>query len=103
MSGLTRGILKLVIRILTPIIFIVLAIAVPSFDRIVSLLGSLACFTVCIILPCAFHLRLFGNDLSLKQKILDWTLIVVCTILATAGTICACLPKELLGVRSQPA
>ncbi|KAK3676504.1 hypothetical protein LTR78_003780 [Recurvomyces mirabilis] len=86
LSGWTRGILKIVIRITCTIIFVVLAIAIPEFDTIMSLLGSVACFTICIILPCAFHLKLFGKELSKKQKALDWSLIVVSTVLAVVST-----------------
>lgn len=97
MSNMTRGILRVTIRVVVPVIFTLLAIVVPSFDRIMSLLGSLACFSICIILPCAFHIKIFGKDLSLKRRILDWMLIIVCTILSTAGTVCAFLPKQMLG------
>lgn len=98
MSGLTRGILLIAIRISVTVIIVVLAILIPSFDKIMALLGSLACFTICIILPCAFHLKIFGKELQKRQRFLDWTLIVVCTILAVAGTVAALIPKHLLGV-----
>lgn len=98
MSALSRGILTITIRVITVIVIVVIAIFVPSFDRVMALMGSLACFTICIILPCGFHLKIFGKDLSLKQKMWDWFLIVLCTILAVAGTVCACLPKSLLGL-----
>ena len=97
MSGFTRGILKIAIRVLMPVVLVVIAILVPSFDRVMTLLGSLACFTICIILPCSFHLKIFGKEFKLRQRILDWTLIVVCTVLAVLGTVCSFLPKKLLG------
>lgn len=98
MSALSRGILTIAIRIITIIVIVVVAIFVPSFDRVMALMGSLACFTICVILPCGFHLKIFGKDLSFKQKLWDWFLIVVCTMLAIVGTISACLPKSLLGI-----
>lgn len=98
MSGLSRGLLKISIRVLTTVSIVVIAIFVPSFDRVMSLLGSMACFTICIILPCAFHLKIFGKELSFKQRVLDWTLVIVCTILAILGTVAAFVPKHLLGV-----
>jgi vesicular inhibitory amino acid transporter len=99
MSGLTRGILKLTIRIVLPLLIVIVAIFIPSFDKIMSLLGSLAGFTICIILPCLFHLTLFKGQLSVKQRVLDWTLVVVATIIACFGTVFAFLPKSLLGIR----
>lgn len=86
-------------RLSVIVIVIMLSIFVPSFDKVMSLLGSFACFTVCIVLPCAFHLKLF--DLSRTQRIIDWTLLVVCSILAIAGTIAAFLPEEMVGVKSK--
>ncbi|KAI7322028.1 vacuolar amino acid transporter-like protein 1 [Hortaea werneckii] len=86
LSGYTRGILKVVLRIGITILFVILAILVPQFDTIMSLLGAVACFTICIILPCAFHLKLFGHEIPRAQKALDWGLIVVSTALAVVST-----------------
>ncbi|KAF1947120.1 hypothetical protein EJ02DRAFT_366076 [Clathrospora elynae] len=97
MSGLSRGFLKISLRIITIFIFVVIAILFPSFDRIMTLLGSVACFSICIILPLAFHLKLFGKEISRGEKTMNWVLIVVCTIMAIVSTVFACLPKEMLG------
>ncbi|RMY51850.1 hypothetical protein D0865_06108 [Hortaea werneckii] len=86
LSGYTRGILKVVLRIGITVLFVILAILVPQFDTIMSLLGAVACFTICIILPCAFHLKLFGHEIPRAQKALDWGLIVVSTALAVVST-----------------
>jgi len=94
LSGLTRGILKVTVRIVCIIVFVILAILVPDFDRIMSLLGAVACFTICIILPCGFHLKLFWKDMPKWQKGLDWTLIVVSTLLGLISTAANCVPRE---------
>ncbi|KAI6820091.1 vacuolar amino acid transporter-like protein 1 [Hortaea werneckii] len=86
LSGYTRGILKVILRIGITVLFVILAILVPQFDTIMSLLGAVACFTICIILPCAFHLKLFGHEIPRAQKALDWGLIVVSTALAVVST-----------------
>ncbi|EKG15973.1 Amino acid transporter transmembrane [Macrophomina phaseolina MS6] len=96
-SGLNRGILKLFIRILTTVVFVIIAIIFPSFDRIMTLLGAIACFSVCLILPLAFHIKLFGKELGFLEYWSNWALIVVSTIMAVVSTIFACLPKELIG------
>ena len=98
LSGATRGILKVTVRILCTVVFIVLAIAIPQFDTIMSLLGSVACFTICIILPCAFHLKLFGEELTRWHRALDWTLIVISTVLAVVSTGFNFVPKSKLGL-----
>ncbi|CAA9958101.1 hypothetical protein CFE70_001655 [Pyrenophora teres f. teres 0-1] len=97
MSGLTRGILKVSLRIITIIVFVVIAIVFPSFDRIMTLLGSVACFSICIILPLMFHLKLFGKEISGQEKLMNYILIIVSSIMAVISTVFACLPKEMLG------
>jgi vesicular inhibitory amino acid transporter len=98
MSGLNRGILKATIRILCTVVFVVLGILVPEFDRIMSLLGSVACFTICIILPLAFHLKIFGDSIPRSEKIMNWALIIISTILAIIGTVFNFIPRSVLGI-----
>lgn len=97
LSGATRGIMKVTVRILCTAVFVVLAILVPQFDRIMSLMGALAGFTICIVLPCGFHLKLFGKELSRWHKAMDWTLIVVSSVLALVSTAFNFIPREKLG------
>ncbi|KIW00791.1 uncharacterized protein PV09_07770 [Verruconis gallopava] len=97
MSGFNRGLLKATIRILTVLIFVGIAIVFPSFDRIMTLLGSVCCFTICIILPLAFHLKLFSSEIGRAEKALNWVLIVISSIMAIVSTVFACLPKDLIG------
>ena len=95
LSGYTRGIFKFMIRIFTVAVIILIAILIPSFDTIMALMGSAMAFSICIVLPLAFHLKLFGKELGVKEKILNWFLIVVCTIMAVIGTVWVFLPKQL--------
>ncbi|KAL5121622.1 hypothetical protein ACEQ8H_000308 [Pleosporales sp. CAS-2024a] len=97
MTGLNRGIAKVSLRIGTIITFVVIAVLFPSFDRIMTLLGSVACFSICIILPLAFHLKLFGKDIGATEKTLNWLLIALSSLMAVVSTVFACLPKELIG------
>ncbi|KAF1953179.1 hypothetical protein CC80DRAFT_596062 [Byssothecium circinans] len=97
MSGLNRGLAKFSLRIAVILLFVLIAIVCPSFDRIMTLLGSVACFSICIILPLAFHLKLFGKELGAVEKGLNWALIGVSSVMAAVSTVFACLPKEVLG------
>lgn len=97
MSGMARGILKFIVRVVTQIVFVLIAIVFPSFDRIMTLLGSVCCFGICIILPLAFHLKLFGKELGRGEYWANWSLIVVSTVMAVVSTVFACLPKDMLG------
>ena len=96
MSGLSRGFLVCLIRIATIVVVVVIAIVFPSFDRIMALLGSVACFTICIILPLAFHLKLFGKEIAVREKLLNWLLIVVSAVMAMVSTVFAFFPSEML-------
>lgn len=98
LSGFTRGILKTTVRIGCTILFVVLAIVFPQFDTIMSLLGAVACFTICIILPLAFHLKLFGKELSRWERCRDWTMMLVSTVLAVVSTAVNFVPREKLGL-----
>ncbi|KAG0637379.1 transmembrane amino acid transporter protein-domain-containing protein [Tuber brumale] len=97
MSGLTCGFLKSFIRIGVNASFVVIAILVPSFDRIMAFLGSALCFSICVILPMVFYLKIYGDEVPKRERRMNQILIVVCTIVATAGTVAAFVPKENLG------
>ena len=96
LPGLSRGILRVTIRIATLVVIIVIAIFFPAFDSIMAFMGSALCFTICIVLPCAFHLKIFGDKISMKERMLNWFLIVICSILALIGTAWAFLPKDMI-------
>ena len=98
-SATTKKIMVVLIRILLSIMFVIIAIVFPSFDQILALIGSLACSLVCIVLPCSFHLKMFGKHLSVTQKLLDLVLIALFLAGGIAGTVCALLPKQWLGIK----
>lgn len=78
-----------------------ISILVPDFDSIMGLMGSALCFTICVILPVMFYLKIFSRDggqIGRMETIVDWVLIVVCSGLGILGTVFAILPKEKLGL-----
>jgi solute carrier family 32 (vesicular inhibitory amino acid transporter) len=97
MQGFNRGLIKFAVRVLTQVLFVGIAIVFPSFDRIMTLLGSVCCFSICIILPLAFHLKLFGKELGRAEYWGNWALIAVSSAMAIVSTVFACFPKEMLG------
>jgi vesicular inhibitory amino acid transporter len=97
LSAYTRGLLKIAIRILVIITFVIISIVFPAFDSIMAFMGSTLCFTICVILPLLFHLKIFGKEISTEERILNWFLIAVSSILAAVGTVFAFLPKTLIG------
>lgn len=61
-----------------------------------ALMGSALCFTICIILPIAFYLKIFGREIPLGERVLDWVLLILSSIMAIVGTVWAFLPTESL-------
>lgn len=93
-----RKFIGAVTRILVLVVIVIIAILIPNFDTIMALMGSCLCFTICVILPLAFYLKTFQSVISLRERVLDWCLIVICTILAIFGTVWAILPKDKIGL-----
>ena len=99
LPGYSRGLLKCSIRVLLIVVITLLAVLVPSFDVVMALMGSAMCFNICIVLPLSFYLKIFGSEISRKERVFDWFLIIVCLVLAIMGTVWAFLPKSLTGAR----
>lgn len=93
---LRTGACRAVVRVTIVASFVAFAILIPEFHRIMSLLGAVACFGICIILPIAFHLKIFGGELSWVERTVNWFILVVSTILAVVSTACNFLPEEVL-------
>lgn len=93
----TYSIAKIFIRIAVVIVFVFISIIFPAFDSIMAFMGSTLCFTICVILPLLFYLKIFGKEISLRERVLDWVLIGVCSVMALVGTVWAFLPKSWIG------
>lgn len=91
-TGKAATIAMVLVRVFVIILIVFIAIVFPSFDRIMALMGSLLCFTICIILPLAFYLKIFGSEISLSERIFDWFLIIVSSVMAIVGTAWALMP-----------
>ena len=94
-SSYSRGFLRCGVRLFTIVIIVLIAISVPSFDTVMALLGSAMAFSICIILPVAFHLKLFYGDIGKLEKALHWFLIITCSVLAVIGTVWVFLPRQV--------
>lgn len=99
LSSWTRGVSRVAVRVVTVVVMVGVAVVFPAFDSIMAFMGSTLCFTICIILPLMFYLKIFGKEVSMREKMLDYFLIVVCSILAVIGTVFAFLPKEMIGAK----
>jgi vesicular inhibitory amino acid transporter len=97
LSNYLRGAIIITLRVLVIVTFVVIAIIFPAFDSIMAFMGSSLCFSICVILPLMFYLKLFGKEISTRERLLAYFLIIVCSTLALVGTIFAFLPKSLIG------
>ncbi|KAK5090801.1 hypothetical protein LTR05_000978 [Lithohypha guttulata] len=90
------------ICVLLNLVLLGVAIGFPDFDSIMALMGSALCFTICIILPITFYLKIFwgSDEIKRPERILCFVLIVICTVLAVIGTVFAVMPKDKIGVQS---
>ncbi|KAI9257518.1 transmembrane amino acid transporter protein-domain-containing protein [Helicostylum pulchrum] len=82
-------------RILASAIVIMVATVFPGFDRIMSLLGALFSFGISAIFPLVCYVKLFHQDLTLKDNVLIYSILTVSIIMATFGTIWSFLPNNL--------
>jgi len=65
---------------------LLVAIFIPSFSFLCSLVGLVCTMIVSVIFPAAAHLRLFGTRLPLWEKIIDCFFILCGVVMAIAGT-----------------
>ncbi|KAI6353546.1 hypothetical protein MCOR25_008950 [Pyricularia grisea] len=89
-------IMRAAIRILTILSFLVIAILFPEFDRIMAFMGSALCFSICVTLPIAFYLKLFASEISAREKVIAWVIMLTSCVMSLVGTVWAFLPKSLI-------
>lgn len=98
LSDLVSRILKVSIRLVVVFIFVFFSIVFPDFDRIIAFFGASLCVTICIAGPISFYLKIYGDQIPKWERYLDYTLLVIYTIMAVIGTIWCFIPPEAIGV-----
>ncbi|KAI1410172.1 transmembrane amino acid transporter protein-domain-containing protein [Hypoxylon sp. FL1857] len=97
LSSTSRGVLKALLRVFTLLVFLAIAILFPAFDTIMAFMGSALCFTICVTLPLAFYLKLFGREISVRERVFTWTIMLISITLSIVGTVWAFLPRDIIG------
>ncbi|KAI3343940.1 transmembrane amino acid transporter protein-domain-containing protein [Ustulina deusta] len=97
LSSTSRGLLKVLIRVITLLVFLGISILFPAFDSIMAFMGSALCFTICVTLPLAFYLKLFSREITAWERILCWSVMSLSFVISVVGTVWAFLPKHLIG------
>ncbi|XWS13472.1 hypothetical protein CRYUN_Cryun36dG0040000 [Craigia yunnanensis] len=84
------------------LVILSLALSVPYFEHVLSLTGSLVSVCICMILPCAFYIKLSWPQISKHLLMLNLSLIAFGSLLGVLGTISSAklLIKSLLRTHS---
>jgi solute carrier family 32 (vesicular inhibitory amino acid transporter) len=99
-KSLSHRLGRFVIGISGNILQLGISVLFPDFDSIMALMGSALCFTICVVAPVAFYLKIFGSskEIGFGERCVDWVLLVGCSGAAVLGTVFAIMPKERIGV-----
>lgn len=79
---LASGLIKFILLALA----LAVAIYVPSFSFLCSLVGMICTMTVSVIFPAAAYLKLFGHKLGFLEKLMYWSFVVAGFVMAVVGT-----------------
>jgi len=85
-TPLRRGIYRALIRMATVAVPVLIAIVFPDFDRIMAFLGSGMCILICVILPICYYFKILGHEISWRERVLCWFLLILGSICAIVGT-----------------
>jgi proton-coupled amino acid transporter len=83
----TNPAIRVVVRIGVVVLTAVVAYTTPDFGDYLSLVGSSLCIILAFLLPCYFHLALFGKELSWYERAFNYFLIVGGTLFGIVGTV----------------
>jgi vesicular inhibitory amino acid transporter len=73
--------------ILTSLLIVYLAMLIPNFDSIMSVLGAMFSFFISGIFPIMCHLKLYGSKIGLFERTISIILIIVAGAMAFTGTL----------------
>ncbi|KAJ3671484.1 hypothetical protein LUZ60_007563 [Juncus effusus] len=69
------------------IVILILALTVPFFQYVTSLTGSMVSVGIVIIFPCAFYLRICGEQITRDDVVMHWMIIALGVDIAVCGTL----------------
>ncbi|KAM3520827.1 hypothetical protein NHJ13051_006632 [Beauveria bassiana] len=91
-----RSVQRASVRVGVVVLLLVISIVFPAFDSVCAFLGAALCTLISVILPIAFYLKLFWNNISRMERIISWAIIVLFAVLGLMGTACTFLPKSVV-------
>lgn len=96
-SVLAKTIISAIIRFVVVLVLLLISIAFPAFDSVCAFLGAALCTLISIVLPISFYLKLYWKEISSRECVFLWLLLIVFSILGLVGTVWTFLPKHLVG------
>lgn len=87
MSSRKRMVIRAAVGSILVLVILVLALSVPYFEYVLSLTGSFVSICICVILPCAFYVKIFWPQISRASIALNVTLITFGALLGIFGTV----------------
>ncbi|KAL6864337.1 transmembrane amino acid transporter-like protein [Trichoderma novae-zelandiae] len=93
-----RSCQRALVRIAVVLVLLFISIVFPAFDSVCAFLGAALCSLISIVLPIAFYLKLYANDVAPRERLVLRCLLVVFAVLGLVGTVWTFLPKDLIGV-----
>ncbi|KAL7894178.1 transmembrane amino acid transporter domain-containing protein [Trichoderma sp. SZMC 28014] len=97
-SDFIKSCLRGLVRVVVVLILLCISILFPAFDSVCAFLGAALCSLISIILPILFYLKLYGKDVSVRERIVLLCLLALFSVLGLVGTVWTFLPKDLIGV-----
>jgi vesicular inhibitory amino acid transporter len=74
------------IKILLILLALWVAIYIPSFSFLCSMVGMICTMTVSVVFPAAAYLKMFGPKLKFGEKAMYWIFVIVGAVMAVVGT-----------------
>jgi vesicular inhibitory amino acid transporter len=81
---LSNRVFFIVERISVPALSILVSVLVPEFSSLMAFIGSFSAFMICVIGPISAKVALQG-----RCSLIDASLLVIATVMATWGTLAA--------------
>ncbi|POR33595.1 Vacuolar amino acid transporter 1 [Tolypocladium paradoxum] len=96
-SVLVAGCLRALVRVFVALVLLAISILFPAFDSVCAFLGAALCSLISVILPILFYLKLYWKEISVRERVISWFLLVLFSVLGLVGTVWTFLPRHLVG------
>lgn len=90
----SKAVVRQIVKLVTSLVLLAIAIFIPSFDRVMGLLGAFSVFIICAIGPLAANLALFRKTMSKPVILINWVLLLISVAMGAVGTVFVFLPKH---------